>query len=315
MVYALLLEKRGCQTKLYFGSATKSQLGLYARLQEYDRGSHWPRLVQHAVDQGYAISHRGLLCWAPLPTAGQVPSARVRFVAVGAVFCSMFFAAAETKLGALWTVFLPWRREIVAWLPLCTHTPLLERPQGVHDMTPEQLKAYNEERRRRVKEQMAVNNKRHEDKSRDNDIEGYLAQKRRERFVWDHASKDRVHGTAAGVRARTRTSKKHEWHNLQRRSCACHGPREHLASKAHKEQLRLAASGQAKPISIKTMRSRRHVAKNKANKTHYYAIYDTAFNIKDHLAQHLKHQETPQESRCYKRIPRLLTNSNQFYPT
>lgn len=55
----------------------------------------------------------------------------------------------------------------------------MERPRGLHDITGKQLIAYNAKHKQRVKEQLAVNSKCHDDRERANVLEGYLARKRR----------------------------------------------------------------------------------------------------------------------------------------
>lgn len=268
------------------GSGTSAKSGIYARFQNYDRGIYLPRHVEAALNDGYSISHRGLLCWAPLPSAGLVPSARVRFVAVEAVFTFIFFAGVETKLDAIWTVFLPWKRESVDWLPLCSHTALMERPQGDPGMTEEQLEAYNAERKRRVKEQMAVVNKRYEEKERANDLEAYSARKRREKLAWTHKNKAKVSSIGAGVRARAIASRAHECKTCGITLQSVTALAKHLATKAHQEQERLAAGGKPKAVSAATLRSRRFAARKKASKAFYCATCDKAFNIKGHLTNH-----------------------------
>ncbi|KAL7945861.1 hypothetical protein V8C42DRAFT_344613 [Trichoderma barbatum] len=64
--------------------------------------------------------------------------------------------------------------------PLCSHSPLMERPQGDPMMTPEQLEEYNDKRKQHVKEQIAVINKRHEDKERAIDLGAYHLKAQRE---------------------------------------------------------------------------------------------------------------------------------------
>lgn len=59
----------------------------------------------------------------------------------------------------------------------------MERPQGIHDMTPEQLRAYNDERKAKIKERMAIISKRHEQTERANDLRAYLARKLREKLA------------------------------------------------------------------------------------------------------------------------------------
>jgi hypothetical protein len=285
-VYALLLEKAGYPAQLYIGSGTHSLSGVNIRFRDYDQGKNLPRFVQATLEQGYTISYRGLLCWAPLPSDSLIPSARVRFVAVEAVFTFIFFACFETKLDAIWAVFLPWKRETVDWLPLCSHTALMERPAGVFNMTEEQLKAYNDERKRHHKERTVANATRAIERRRANDLEGYLARNRRESQTWALRNKAKVLKTAAGVRARAIASKAHECKTCNISSQSRVALAQHLATKAHQEQLRIANGGSAKSASGDALRSRRSAAKNKADKRFYCALCDKAFGTKGHLAKH-----------------------------
>lgn len=68
----------------------------------------------------------------------------------------------------------------------------MERPQGDTSMSAQQLMAYNDERKKHVKEQMAIVSKRSEDKERADDLQAYLARKRREKLSWDHRNKAKV---------------------------------------------------------------------------------------------------------------------------
>jgi hypothetical protein len=55
-------------------------------------GSNLPRFIKLRFTQGYIISHSGLLCWTPLPSAGLVPRVRARFLLLEAAFTIIFFA-------------------------------------------------------------------------------------------------------------------------------------------------------------------------------------------------------------------------------
>lgn len=285
-VYCLLLERDGSQPKIYIGSGTNASSGIVARLKNYATLSSLPRLVDLALKQGYSISHSGLLCWAPIPPETLIPSARVRLVAVEATFAFIFHAGFQTKLDPLWAPILPWGRDTVGWLPLCTHTALMERPAGGHDMTDEQLVQYNAQRRARSKELMAIASKRCEDRQRADDLKGYLARKLRERLAWEARNKDRVLAQAAGVRARARASRRHECTTYGVALQSVTALAKHMASKAHQEQVRLKAGGAPKEVSSATMRSRRFAAMKKESKAYYCAICDKAFNIKGHLTKH-----------------------------
>lgn len=285
-VYVLLLEKPGCPAKIYIGSGTDEKAGAKPRLRNYENGTHLPRFVERALDDGYAYTNRGLLCWAPLPAGHESGTARARFVAVEAVFAFIFFAGFETKLDGLWTVFLPWKREDVGWLPMCSHTALNERPKGVTNMTEAQWEEYDAERKKKIKAQMAIHSARAEDRQRQNDLEGYLTRKRREKLAWSHKNKDRVHEIAAGVRARAIKSGKHACQTCGINLQSITALRKHMASKAHKEQERLAAGGSAKAVSAVAEHARRFAAEKRASKAYYCATCDMAFNIKGHLTKH-----------------------------
>ncbi|CAK7210495.1 carbamoyl-phosphate synthase (glutamine-hydrolyzing) cpa2 [Sporothrix bragantina] len=101
-VYLLLLEKAGCCPRIYIGSGTSSR-GLNARFKEYDVGKNIPRFVASSVKDGYTITHRTLLCWCPVPHENVAPRARLRFVAVEALFCLLFHASAATVMDDIWS--------------------------------------------------------------------------------------------------------------------------------------------------------------------------------------------------------------------
>jgi hypothetical protein len=91
-IYLLTLEKSGCRPKIYIGSGT-GRNGVRERLKQYDhRGIYTPNYVAKALDAGYVITHKGLLCWAPIPPAGMVPLLRVLFITLEATFACVFWA-------------------------------------------------------------------------------------------------------------------------------------------------------------------------------------------------------------------------------
>jgi len=62
---ALVLEKPGCKPKVYIGSGTSWSLGVVGRFKQYDDGFLLPVYVEKALDEGYEIVSKGLLCWIP----------------------------------------------------------------------------------------------------------------------------------------------------------------------------------------------------------------------------------------------------------
>jgi hypothetical protein len=73
-----------------------------------------PRFVGLALEQGYRIVHQELLVWMAMPTEIMIPMARLKFLALEAMFTFIFFASFETRLDSYWTEFMPWDRENVA---------------------------------------------------------------------------------------------------------------------------------------------------------------------------------------------------------
>jgi hypothetical protein len=87
-VYLLVLEKRGCRPKIYIGSGIASTGGVQTRFYAYDKLDLIPKYVQAALDEGYRISHKGLLCWCLIPTSLISPR-RVLFLAIEATLSAI----------------------------------------------------------------------------------------------------------------------------------------------------------------------------------------------------------------------------------
>lgn len=85
--------------------------------------------------------HKGLLCWAPIPAAGQVPQIRVLFLALEAAFAFVLWAFNTDKdFGGL-SSMCPWDRDKLEYDGVCTHNPLAEKPIGEYGFTAEELEA------------------------------------------------------------------------------------------------------------------------------------------------------------------------------
>lgn len=85
-IYVLIIEKPDEKPKL--GSGTNSLYGVRSRLANYNQHTLLPRFIDLAFRASYTITHRGLLCWAPIPSVTLVPSARLCFL--HSKLCSVF---------------------------------------------------------------------------------------------------------------------------------------------------------------------------------------------------------------------------------
>ncbi|PTB67152.1 hypothetical protein BBK36DRAFT_1118290 [Trichoderma citrinoviride] len=286
-VYALLLEKPGAPSRLYIGSGTNTQRGVIARFWSYDVQLHVPTMVVSSLQEGYTVSRRGLLCWAPIPRATIVATARVRFLAVEAVFSHVFFAVNNaTSLDAASKSFLPWTRASVAWEPLCTHTALKEKPVGNFSLTEEEAAAIDARRRERTREVSSKNSKIYRARGLAEDPIAYRAKIAATKLVWAQNNRDKYNERAAGVRARAIAARRHVCKVCDFVAASAHNLTKHLATKTHQEQVRLAAGGRPKAPSIAALRSRRNAAKALASKRFYCGVCDKNCNTQIHLNQH-----------------------------
>jgi hypothetical protein len=64
-VYFIMLKKLGCRSKFYIGSGSNNRVGVASRMSDYERGNVVSRRVRQAIQNGYDITHKGLLCWEP----------------------------------------------------------------------------------------------------------------------------------------------------------------------------------------------------------------------------------------------------------
>lgn len=146
-VYFIIMERIGSRPRLYVGSATKANLGVKERFRSYDNREMLPKYVEESLDDGFTITHKGLLCWCPLPTASIVPVTRLLFVLLEATFTYMFWAMHPDARDVDRTECCPWDSVKFEFDGLCSHCALNEGIDGDFDLSPEQLEAKGEARK------------------------------------------------------------------------------------------------------------------------------------------------------------------------
>lgn len=142
-IYTLVLEKSGFMPFVYIGSGTSASTGVHGRFGEYKHNKHLPKYVKAAVDQGFTISHMGLLLWAPIPSAADIPKFRVLFIAIEAALSFYFWAMRSRSAVKDYGMadIRPWSLDSFSYHGLCSHNPLLGGPAGNFGLTPEELEA------------------------------------------------------------------------------------------------------------------------------------------------------------------------------
>jgi hypothetical protein len=146
-VYLLVLEKANCRPKIYVGSGTESQYGVSNRFAKYDLKNALPRYIQEALDDGYTIVHKGLLCWTAIPPASQVPKIRLLFFLLEATFAYIFWAMRTIKRDYGMAHICQWDRATLEYDGSCSHCSLFDGILGDFDLSEEQLEAVAAEKK------------------------------------------------------------------------------------------------------------------------------------------------------------------------
>ena len=150
-VYLLVLEKAECRPRVYIGSATNARWGVVERWGQYRSGNNLPVLVEEAIEDGYTITHYGLLVTMPISTMSNLGPLRALFKALEASLTHHLSALVRSSKHYI-ALHDPWVNVPLDYDPLCSHSSLAEGVRdGNDDRSPEELAALTaekEERRR-----------------------------------------------------------------------------------------------------------------------------------------------------------------------
>ena len=146
-VYLLVFEKPNHRPRIYIGSGTASSYGVSVRFYHYDHQYTLPTYVQKALDEGYTIVHKGLLCWASIPTPSLQPRIRLLFLAIEAALSFAFWTMRTTKNDYGMAHICPWPVHNIDALDsfeydgCCSHCCLNEGIVGDFGLSAEDLEA------------------------------------------------------------------------------------------------------------------------------------------------------------------------------
>jgi hypothetical protein len=129
-VYLLILEKPSSRPRIYIGCGTHTAKGVGNRLVDYDAKRRLPRYVQQAVDNGYTITHKKLLCWTPIPDVTIRFPARVLIVLLEAILSIAFWAMISRTNDYGMPRLSPWNSKDITWDGCCSHSALFEGITG-----------------------------------------------------------------------------------------------------------------------------------------------------------------------------------------
>jgi len=237
-----------------------------------------PRFVALAFRDGYTLASRGVLCWAPIPRKGIIPRARVRFVAVEAVFTAIFYAAFKTTYDTAWTDFVPFDIDDVKWDPLCSHSPLMEGVLGDMELGEAQLEEIHRLRLARQKQNSIAFEKR----ERAKDLTGWLKKKAAQKYISAANNKVNVKISHDKTVAKIKSNKKHACDPCNQVFASSRAIKNHLTSKKHFNKV----NGVRKAPTANALRGRKHARKAKANKKHFCALCNHSATGPARLAIH-----------------------------
>lgn len=123
-VYLITLEKATCRPRIYIGSATGQVQGLSRRFRDYTYLGRMPQYVKKAVDEGYTITYKGVLCWTPIPTAPLRLPLRALFLILETAFSLAFWAMKSRSKTYGMPSLLSWSLDAVQYDGCCGHTAI-----------------------------------------------------------------------------------------------------------------------------------------------------------------------------------------------
>jgi hypothetical protein len=139
-VYLIVLEKGGERTRIYIGSGTNSDTGLAFRWKQYDNKDALPSGLKKAFEDGFKITHKGVLCWKAMPSPGKaLLMYRLLFLCLECVFTYYFWAMRPGTYDDAMSYICPWTLSNLEYDGVCSHGSLVDHPQGDFHLTDEQL--------------------------------------------------------------------------------------------------------------------------------------------------------------------------------
>lgn len=184
-VYCLVLEKPGCIPVIYIGEASNKDKGIPLRWRAYNNPDVYreelPSKVRDFLDDGYKITHKAVLVYAPIPSAGDVPRVRCLFYVLEATFAFYFWAMFGDKDYQIESC-CPWDRKSLTYGGLCSHSSLNDPMKANLKLSREELEELAAEaaEEKRLKKNRAGREFREREKRLD--PEG-VKQKNRDRYI------------------------------------------------------------------------------------------------------------------------------------
>jgi hypothetical protein len=158
IVYGALMEKAGYPSRLQIGSATCKTYRNVTRMRSYrlnrlEKGKHMPVHMAKAIDEGFVITHVGVLVSAPRPVPSEVPLTRLVFYGLEGTFAFLFWSMQAYKSDYSMAGVTLWGWQNLPWKGLSSHTAFADPICGEFDLTKEELEEHAANMKVRKQEQ------------------------------------------------------------------------------------------------------------------------------------------------------------------
>lgn len=232
-VYCLVLEKDDFRPAIYIGSGTSASRGVAKRFYQYDTKSVLPKYVELALNDGFVITHKGLLCWCPTPSVLTRFAYRCLFVLIEAVL-SMALWAMRSRTDHGLPRISDWIIEDLEYDGLCSHSSIHEGIRGEDfGLTDEQKLRLQAERDERVKN--AGKARYHAFKARD--YEGWKAKRRSINALWAARHPDKKRAFEKEYFAKVKASGKYKCDVCDMPFVSQHHLGIHFTSRGHQDKV------------------------------------------------------------------------------
>lgn len=186
-VYSLVLEKSGCIPAVYVGEASEVNAGISFRWKHYGNPVKYrrylPSKVREALDNGYKITHKGVLAWFSIPSAKNVPRFRVLNYSMEVMFGFLFWAMhSKTKDYGGIDSCCPWHRESFTYGGLCSHSAFLDPMRANLNLSAKQLELLDAQNKENRRIRNNIKSKRSKDAKKARDPEG-VKQENKDRYA------------------------------------------------------------------------------------------------------------------------------------
>jgi len=277
-VYVLVLTKPNCRPCIYVGSGTAKKRGVALRFSQYDAKRALPCSIERALNEGYTIISKGLLCWAPIPSALLRFPVRALFLALESVFSLTLWAMVSRTKDYGMPHLCTWDLSTMEYDGCCNHMSLIERVDGKEDgLTVEQIAQKQKELDARQKLQSKITKAAAYHGFKLRDFAGWQAQRRKYNKQCSKASKK---ASFLKSKAKAKASGQYACNPCGYNFEAITALNDHKTTKAHKDKL----GGVQKPV--KSLYSKEWAANNIATKRYNCDTCDKPFDSSTKLNAH-----------------------------